>query len=146
MGLLDDLGKVVGAVTGQAAGAGAQAQGLPAALGGVNPQLVSAVIGMLGNGGLQSILSALQNKGLGNVVGSWVGTGQNLPVNPTDLAHALGADRMGQLAQATGLGHGDLAGQLSNLLPGLVDHLTPQGGVPDHSALELGLGALRKFL
>jgi uncharacterized protein YidB (DUF937 family) len=141
MGFLDELGKVVGAVAGQSG----QPQAAPS-FNGVNPQLVQAVIGMLGNGGLQSILGALQSKGLGNVVGSWVGTGQNLPVSPTDLSHALGPDKIGALAKATGLDHGAIAGQLSNLLPGLVDHLTPQGSVPDHGALDLGLSALKNLL
>jgi uncharacterized protein YidB (DUF937 family) len=141
MGFLDELGKVVGAVAGQAA----QPQAVPN-LGGANAQLVQAVIGMLANGGLQNVLGTLQQKGLGNVVGSWVGTGQNLPVNPADLAHALGPDKIGALAKATGLDTGAVAGQLSSILPGLVDHLTPQGSVPDHGALDLGLAALKKLL
>jgi uncharacterized protein YidB (DUF937 family) len=141
MGLLDELGKVVGAVTGQAA----QPQAVPN-LGGANAQLVQAAIGMLANGGLQSVLSSLQQKGLGNVVGSWISTGQNLPVSPGDLAGALGSDKIGAIARATGLDPGAVAGQLSSVLPGLVDHLTPKGSVPDNSALELGLSALRKLL
>lgn len=122
MGLLDS---VIGAL-----GQGGGGNG-----GGGQAELVSAVIGMLGNnagglGGLAGLVSQFQQGGLGDIVQSWVSTGQNLPVSPEQLGGVLGNDRLGQLAQQLGMPQGDVAGQLSQILPQLVDRLTPNGQLP----------------
>ena len=84
--------------------------------------------------------------GLGNVACSWVGTGQNLPVSAEQLQSALGSGGGGgllaQLAQQAGLSHGDTASGLSQILPGLVDKLTPDGQIPQQDSLEKMLGSL----
>jgi uncharacterized protein YidB (DUF937 family) len=134
MGILDDLAKIgAGAQGGQAAGTG---QG----------PLIQAVTGLLAGGGLQQLISSFQQNGLGDVVGSWISTGPNKAVSPQQIGQALGADRLGQLSQQTGLDVGSLTGQLSSLLPGLVDKLTPDGSVPDAGALQNKLGGLLKGL
>jgi uncharacterized protein YidB (DUF937 family) len=135
MGILDDLTKNLGvsAPGGQAAGGGTGA-------------LVQAVMGLLAGGGLQQLISSFQKNGLGDVIGSWVSTGANKPVSPEQLGQALGSDRLGQLSQQTGLDAGALTSQLSSLLPGLVDKLTPDGNVPDQGALQDKLGGLLKGL
>jgi len=63
-------------------------------------------------------------------MGSWVSTGQNLPVSPDQLGSVLGDDLLGQLSQSTGMNGGDLLGQLSQVLPQVVDQLTPNGQMP----------------
>ena len=79
---------------------------------------------------------------------SWVGTGQNLPVSAEQLQSALGSGSGGgggllaQLAQQAGLSHGDTASGLSQILPGLVDKLTPDGQIPQQDSLEKMLGSL----
>ncbi len=129
MGLLDS---VIGAL-GQGQGGGGQAD------------LLKAVVGMLAQGGqggqgggLADIVSRLQQGGLGDVVGSWIGTGQNLPVSPDQLGGALGADVISQLTQHTGMNSGDLLGQLAHMLPQVVDHLTPNGQLPQGGSLDMG--------
>lgn len=122
MGLLDS---VIGAIGSGGGGAGGGGQGA----------LLNAVIGMLGNangpgGGLAGLVQQFQQGGLGDVVGSWVSTGQNLPVSADQLTQVLGNDTIGQLAQQLGLSNGDVAGQLSQLLPQVVDKLTPNGQLP----------------
>lgn len=134
MGLLDELGKIAGAVIGQKqATAG-------------NPALLQALMSMLANGGLESLLKGFEQKGLGQVVGSWVSTGKNLPVSADQITAAFGQDRIGQLARSSGLDSGAVTKQLAALLPGLVDKLTPDGSVPERDALEQGLGMLKGLL
>ena len=128
MGLLDS---VLGALNNNAGGnAGAGIGADPKAA------LIQAVLGMLANNqsggfaGLSGLLGNLQNAGLGQIVESWIGTGQNQPVSGDQLAQALGDDQLSGLAQAAGIPQDDVAGHLAQILPGLVDHLTPNGQMP----------------
>jgi uncharacterized protein YidB (DUF937 family) len=136
MGLLDQLaGQVLG---GMAGGQG----------GGQNMQsmLMQLVMGMIQNqpGGLGGLLGKFQQAGLTEQANSWVSTGQNLPVSGNQLEAALGADQIGNIAQQLGMSSGDASDALANLLPGLVDQLTPQGQVTEGDALSQGLSALAK--
>jgi len=81
-------------------------------------------------GGLGGLLDKLQKGGLGDAANSWVGTGQNKPVVPGQLGSALGPDIVKTLAQRSGLSEEELTKQLSQVLPGVVDKLTPQGRLP----------------
>ena len=81
-------------------------------------------------GGLGGLLDQLRQNGLEQAVNSWIGAGQNHPVSPTQLHQALGQDRVDELAEQTGLPHDDLLSQLSKILPGVVDKLTPNGQLP----------------
>jgi uncharacterized protein YidB (DUF937 family) len=81
-------------------------------------------------GGLGGLLDKLQKGGLGNVTNSWVGSGQNQPVSPGQLGPALGSDLIKALAQRSGLSEEELTKQLSQVLPGVVDKLTPAGRLP----------------
>ena len=138
MGLLDSvLGSVMG---GQqhpdATGAGGTGGGLGSLISMVanNPQLMQAITGMLSNdggqGGLGGLMAKFQQAGLGDVLGSWIGHGQNQPISGDQLSNVLGADTMAGLAEKLGMSQSDAAGQLSNILPGLIDKLTPHGTAP----------------
>ena len=81
-------------------------------------------------GGLGGLVDKLQSGGLGNLINSWVGPGQNQPVSPHQLGPALGPDIIKTLAQRSGLSEEELIRQLSQVLPGLVDKLTPNGRLP----------------
>ena len=81
-------------------------------------------------GGLGGLLNKLQQGGLGNATNSWVGSGQNRPVAPGQLGSALGPNIIKTLAQQTGLSEDELTKQLSQVLPGVVDKLTPNGRLP----------------
>jgi len=81
-------------------------------------------------GGLGGLLNKLQQGGLGNETKSWVGSGQNQPVSPGQLGSALGPNIIKTLAQQTGLSEEELTKQLSQVLPGVVDKLTPNGRLP----------------
>jgi uncharacterized protein YidB (DUF937 family) len=81
-------------------------------------------------GGLGGLVDKLQKGGLGNLVNSWVGPGQNQPVSHNQLGPALGPEIIKTLAQRSGLSEEELIRQLSQVLPGLVDKLTPNGRLP----------------
>lgn len=100
-----------------------------------NPQLLQAITGMLGNdgaqGGLGGLVARFQQAGLGDVIGSWVGSGQNQAISGEQLSEVLGPDTLSGLAEKLGVSEGDAASQLSGILPGLIDRLTPQGQAPE---------------
>ncbi|MDP1910946.1 MAG: YidB family protein, partial [Hyphomicrobium sp.] len=81
-------------------------------------------------GGLGGLLAQLQAAGLDNVVKSWIGTGQNQPVQPDELGDALGKKTVTQMADKAGCSQDDLLTQLSKALPGLIDKLTHDGRIP----------------
>ena len=81
-------------------------------------------------GGLGGLMDKLQQGGLGNVTNSWIGSGQNQPVSPNQVGSALGPNIIKTLAQQSGLSEDELTKQLSQVLPGVVDKLTPNGRLP----------------
>lgn len=142
MGLLDS---VLGAVMNRGQQPQQDTQGNAGGLGGIlgmlasNPQLVQIVIGMLGNdgqhGGLGGLVSKFEQAGLGGAVRSWIGGGPNQPVSGDEVTSALGSGTISDIAAKLGVNPDEVAGQLSQVLPGLINHLTPEGQAP-----EQGLG------
>ncbi len=146
MGLLDIVGGMLGGQGGQ--------RGQGGLGGGGQAELLNLVVAMLANngqggaqgGGLAALVQQFQAAGLGEQVNSWIGTGQNLPVSPEQLQGALGGDQMSMMAEKMGLSTGDLGAQLSQMLPQVVDQLTPDGQVPQGGLGNLGdlLGSLMR--
>jgi uncharacterized protein YidB (DUF937 family) len=148
MGLLDSIiGSVVGGNAGQQQGAGTNplvgvlmsllaartGGGLGGMLGNAGGGSQGGLGGLLGGGGaggLGALVEQFTQAGHGGAINSWIGHGQNQPIAPHDLGAALGPETVGQLSQQTGMGSSDLLSQLSQLLPGVVDQLTPQGRMP----------------
>jgi len=92
--------------------------------------LAGGAAGSVISGGLGDLLKQLQQNGHGDTANSWVSPGQNKPIAPGDLAKALGADQISGLMSQTGLSRDDLLSGLSQQLPGVIDHLTPDGRLP----------------
>jgi uncharacterized protein YidB (DUF937 family) len=86
-------------------------------------------------GGLGGLLEKFQQSGQGDVAKSWVASGPNQPISPGQLGSALGPSLIKTLAEKTGMSEQDVTAQLSNILPGFVDKLTPQGRVPTHDEI-----------
>lgn len=82
------------------------------------------------HGGLGGLVGKFEQAGLGNVVSSWIGSGQNLPISADQLQSVLGSDAVSSIAAKLGINPADAMGQLSTMLPGLVDKLTPNGQAP----------------
>ena len=91
--------------------------------------------GGLGSG-LGGLLDKLRNAGHGDLANSWLGQGQNHPIQPGQLSSALGQQSVSDIARQSGMSESDVLAQLSKVLPGVVDKLTPNGRVP--SSTELG--------
>ena len=114
------LGKLFGGGSSQAA---APAEPIPAQIPTNVPH--STVVGGLGD-----LLGKLTQGGLGQQVNSWVGSGQNQPVQPGQLGGALGGNILDKLAQSTGMSQQELLNQLAVALPAVINNLTPKGRVP----------------
>lgn len=119
MGLLDQVSGALGQV--------ATNQGK----GGVSAMLVQQLISLLSQpGALANLMSAFQKAGLGDILQSWVGTGQNLPISADQVRQVLGSGTLSSLAKHVGIGEGDAANALTSLLPQVIDKVTPGGSVP----------------
>ena len=132
MGLLDAL--VGGALNNLGAG---QGQGQGAGLN-ISPAMLMAaaplVLKLLSNdgqqGGLAGLVAKFQQAGLGDAIQSWIGNGANQAISGEQISAALGSDFVSQLAQKAGVGTGEAAGGLAQMLPQLINHLTPDGQAP----------------
>jgi uncharacterized protein YidB (DUF937 family) len=103
--------------------------------GGLGGLLAGGAAGSILSGGLGDLMKQLQQGGQGDTANSWVGKGQNKPISPGDLASALGADQIDSIARQSGMSRDDLLKGLSQYLPDVIDHLTPDGRLPDASEL-----------
>lgn len=157
MGLLDSiLGQVLGGSGASPAPGGPAGTNGPAGAGGLGG-LGGLVGGLSGGGGLASIFGSLlandggqgglgglvskfERAGMGDVIGSWIGKGENKPVSEGQLGNVLGGDVVSGLAQKLGINAGMLLPLLASALPMLIDRLTPQGQVPAQ-----GLGNLSEL-
>jgi uncharacterized protein YidB (DUF937 family) len=101
-------------------------------LGGVvGAEMATVVNGLIEkHGGVQGVISQLEQQGLGGTVRSWVGTGANQPISPDQIHQAFGSDTVKQLAAKVGMSPEDLAAKLSQILPQAIDKLTPGGVAP----------------
>jgi uncharacterized protein YidB (DUF937 family) len=126
MGLLDD---VIG-MAGLGSGAGAPSPQHAGALGMLLNYIDSPQVG-----GISGLQQMFQQKGLGGVMASWIGTGQNLPISADQLQNVLHSDALQNIVAKTGMNTGQLTSMLSQMLPHVVDKLTPNGEVPDAHAL-----------
>ena len=116
MGLFDS---VLGAVSGQLQ----QQGGLTSVLGGLladNGEM----------GGLGGLIEKFNQGGMGDQVKSWIGNGQNLPISAEQITQILGSDTVRTMAAKLGIDPDQAAQQLSAMLPGLIDKLTPHGEAP----------------
>jgi uncharacterized protein YidB (DUF937 family) len=96
-------------------------------------------------GGLGGIIEAFQKGGLGHLADSWVGTGENMPVAPEQISQVFGEDKISAMASQLGMSQGDISGGLAKILPDLINHVTPNGQVPqDNNMIASALGALFK--
>jgi uncharacterized protein YidB (DUF937 family) len=143
-GLGDILGGLLGGGAANKAGlpGGSSVGGAPAGgglsdllKGGLGGLLAGGAAGTVLSGGLGDLLKQLQEGGHKDTADSWVGKGQNKQIDPNDLAGALGADQINTLVSQTGLSQQELLNGLSQYLPGVIDHLTPDGHLPSESEL-----------
>jgi len=112
-----------------------------------NP-LASGILQMIKNqpGGLQGLVQTFHDKGMGGLVSSWVSSGPNPPISSDQVHQVLGSDQVKALAAKAGINPEIAGAAIAALLPTLVDKLTPNGAVPDHSnVLEMATNMLKNF-
>jgi uncharacterized protein YidB (DUF937 family) len=117
--------------------------------GGQHVGLLKGVMEMLQdkqNGGLNGLIESFRQKGLGDVISSWIGTGQNQPISPDQVKEGMGRERLEQVAAKAGMSTDEAAAKLSEHLPNVVDKLTPEGKVPEGGMLDKGLELLKSRL
>lgn len=137
MSLFNNL---VGALTGRAGGNGGLGQ--LAELATSNPAILQAAASLLGGGGqsggqtggLAGMLGQFQSAGLGDIAESWIGTGNNQAVEPSQIEAALGSDVISNFASQAGVAQEEAPNLLAQLLPEMIDKLTPQGSAEDAGA------------
>ena len=99
--------------------------------GAVGAEMASVVNGLIQkHGGVQGIVSQLQQQGLGPTVQSWINDGPNQPISPNQVHQAFGSDTINAIAAKLGMNPQDLTQKLSQALPQVIDRLTPNGTVP----------------
>ena len=134
MGLLDDAMKSVTGTSTATAPDGSQ------------NALASAVVGMLSSnetGGISGLVKQFAAKGLGHIVSSWIGTGQNLPISPEQLQSVLGSEQVQAIAAKAGISPEQAQSGLAQVLPQLVDKMTPNGEVPQGDLMSKGMELLK---
>ena len=124
MGLLDDVLGMAG--MGNTAQSGQHAGALGMILNYINSPEV---------GGIAGLQRMFEEKGLGNIISSWISTGQNLPISGDQLQNVLQGGTLQNMASKSGLDVSQLTAMFSQLMPHAVDQMTPNGQIPDSDAL-----------
>jgi len=108
-------------------------------------QTVMQLVNNPQNGGLEGLIQSFQQGGLGEIVNSWVSTGQNLPISAEQIQSVLGDSSLSGLAAQLGVSPEQASGSLADMLPQLIDQLTPNGQMPQGGdLLTQGLDMLKK--
>jgi uncharacterized protein YidB (DUF937 family) len=111
--------------------------------------LLESAMGLLNSpqiGGIEGLAKMFNDKGLGDMISSWVAMGKNLPISAEQIQGVLGNEHIQQIAGKMGITTGNAASSLAALLPQIIDTLTPDGKVPDgnNSLMEFGLDLLKQ--
>lgn len=118
---------------------------LKSALGGGDKNdLLSTVMGLIGGqeGGLSGLVGQFAKNGAGDLIESWIGTGDNKAISTSQLTDAIGADKIGEIASKLGTDSDSILSQLTDILPQAVDKLTPEGKVPEGDIVSKGMDLL----
>jgi uncharacterized protein YidB (DUF937 family) len=118
---------------------------------GGSPNVLCEVLSMVNNhpGGLPALVQGFEQNGLGGVVNSWMASDvPNQPVSGAQVQNVLGSQQLQDLAAKLGVSPEVASGLAAQVLPGIIDHLTPNGQVPagGSNLMELGEGLLRNFM
>jgi uncharacterized protein YidB (DUF937 family) len=145
------MGKVMAALLPVVLAMMANRQGAPASSragtgGGLGDVLGQVLGGSSGGSGLGGLLEQFQRAGFGHQARSWVGTGQNEPLPPDALEQVFGRGGLAEIARRAGVSERDASQGLSRLMPEVVDRVTPDGQVPDGTALLASVESLSKRL
>ncbi len=111
--------------------------------------MLESIMGILRSsesGGAEGLLNTFNENGLGDVMSSWIGKGENLPISPEQIQQVLGSDQVQQIAEKLGISTDEASSGLAEMLPKIVDKLTPEGSLPTQDLLHQGLGMIAEKL
>jgi uncharacterized protein YidB (DUF937 family) len=107
--------------------------------GGETSQLMQTALGLLQeHGGVSGLVEKFSHAGLADEAASWVSSGANLPVSADQIQQVLGSDAVASLAGKLGISSDQLNAGLAQVLPGVIDRLTPNGQIPDEQHSLIG--------
>ena len=100
------------------------------------------------NGGIGGVLERFKNKGLSQQAASWVSTGANEELQPQTVTDVVGADELSRMSQQLGVSQEEVSSGMAQILPEMVNQLTPEGGVPDDGdeVLDRGRSMLEQIM
>jgi uncharacterized protein YidB (DUF937 family) len=119
--------------------------GLLEGAGGGNPlvgMLVPAITGMLASGGLSKLMGGMQAAGLEDKAKSWISHGENASISPDEVKKVVDPSQIAGVAQQAGVSHDEAAALIAKTLPTVVNHVTPDGTLPDTATADKHLGAI----
>ncbi|KWE28052.1 YidB family protein [Burkholderia territorii] len=133
MGLLDIVGGLIGGQSG----------------GNSQSALITTALEFINNqpGGLNGLIEKFKAGGAGDIIGSWVGNGENQPISPDTLQNVLGSEVVGSLASKVGIDPSQASSILAQVLPHVVNGATPNGEVPTGGQIDTSnvLGTLTQL-
>lgn len=127
-------GAALGSVLAGALGRG-RARSAGGALGGNRGTLVMLLLPLAmrwvqKQGGIGAVLKRFQQRGYGQQAQSWVATGPNEGVDERAIEEVVGPDELTQLAQRLGVPQQEVAQAFAEIMPEMVNQLTPEGQLP----------------
>jgi uncharacterized protein YidB (DUF937 family) len=135
------LGNILGGLAGGGDAVGVQEGGMGGLLGSLLPMLG----GLLAGGGLQKVLTGFQANGLSAQADSWVGTGENKPISGADVRKVVGDEELARIASELGVSEDEAAAAVAQVLPTVVDRVSPGGYLASDSELDSAFGALEQL-
>jgi uncharacterized protein YidB (DUF937 family) len=121
----DPLSSILGGLTGNSSAATGG--------GGGNLLLQLALSMLQQNGGLDGVLGKFRQAGMGAQADSWVSTGQNMDISSDQLQQVFGPGALNDIASQLGMSQNQAGSALSQMLPEVINQLTPQGQVTTES-------------
>jgi uncharacterized protein YidB (DUF937 family) len=91
------------------------------------------------------LIATFQKQGLGDIITSWIGNGENLPISGEQVLAVFGSGQIQDIAQKLGLSLSDASGAVAGMLPQVVDKLSPGGRLPDGDMLAQGISMLGRL-
>jgi uncharacterized protein YidB (DUF937 family) len=136
------LGDILGGLAGGSGKTGAD--GLPGGMGGLLGSLLPVLGGMLAGGGLQKVIAGFQANGLSAQTDSWVGTGKNAPISGADVRKAVGDVELTKIATQLGVSEDEAADAVAQVLPTVIDTVSPEGHLAPDSELDAAFESLEQ--
>jgi uncharacterized protein YidB (DUF937 family) len=122
-------------------GGGGGGKGSTAAMAGVAAALLPMATKFLSGGGLSKLMGGFKDNGMEEQANSWVSTGKNQPITPTQAQAAM-PDAVSELAKSAGISEEEASNVLSKVVPEFVNKVTPDGTLPSDADLEAAMTKL----